>query len=58
MTGTQNLECELTLRAGKMVWDLNGISREDWRKLPAKYESQSDPAWDSTIAPNIPRVKK
>jgi len=37
---------------------LNGISREDWRKLPAKYESQADPKWDSTIAPNVPRVKK
>ena len=58
MTGTQRLECELTLRAGKMVWDLNGISREDWRKLPAKYESQADPKWDSTIAPNTPRVKQ
>ena len=58
MTGTQLLNCELTLRAGKMVWDLNGISREDWRKLPSKYESQSDLNWDATIAPNIPRVKK
>ena len=58
MTGTQRLECELTLRAGKMVWDLNGISREDWRKLPPKYESQSDSKWDSTIAPNAPRVKR
>ncbi len=58
MTGTQRLECELTLRAGKMEWDLGGISREDWRKLPPKYESQSDPKWDATIAPNTPRVKK
>ncbi len=58
MTGTQNLECELTLRAGKMVWDMNGISREDWHKLPSNYESQSDPHWDKTIAPNTPRVKK
>ena len=41
-----------------MVWDLNGISREDWRKLPKSYESQSDPKWDATIAPNVPRVKK
>lgn len=27
MTGTQKLECELTVRAGKVVWDLNGLSR-------------------------------
>ena len=26
LDGDQKLECELTLRAGKVVWDLNGIS--------------------------------
>lgn len=26
LAGTQKLECELTIRAGKVVWDLNGIS--------------------------------
>jgi dihydroorotase len=26
-TGTQRIECELTVRAGKVVWDLNGISK-------------------------------
>ena len=30
MTGTRKLECELTLKAGQVVWDLNGISRPDW----------------------------
>lgn len=30
MAGTQKLECELTLRAGEVVWDLNGISRPSW----------------------------
>lgn len=30
MDGTKKLECELTLRAGKVVWDLNGISRPLW----------------------------
>jgi dihydroorotase len=24
--GTRKLECELTIRAGKVVWDLNGIA--------------------------------
>ncbi len=28
--GTEKLETELTLRAGKVVWDLNGISMQDW----------------------------
>ncbi len=30
LTGSQKLECELTLRAGEVVWDLNGISRRAW----------------------------
>jgi dihydroorotase len=28
--GDQKLECELTLREGDVVWDLNGISRPMW----------------------------
>jgi dihydroorotase len=28
--GTQKLQCELTIRDGKVVYDLNGISRPKW----------------------------
>lgn len=30
LDGTQKLECELTVREGNVVWDLNGISRPYW----------------------------
>jgi dihydroorotase len=30
LKGTQRLEAELTIRAGKIVWDLNGISTPLW----------------------------
>jgi len=30
LKGTQKLEAELTIRAGKIVWDLNGISAPSW----------------------------
>ncbi|MYA22047.1 MAG: amidohydrolase/deacetylase family metallohydrolase [Gemmatimonadetes bacterium] len=30
MKGRQKLECELTLRAGQVVWNLNGRSLMDW----------------------------
>jgi dihydroorotase len=30
--GTQKLETELTIRAGKIVWDLNGISAPFWEE--------------------------
>ena len=29
--GSQKLECELTIREGKVVWDLNGISMPEWQ---------------------------
>jgi dihydroorotase len=32
LKGTQKLEAELTLRAGKIVWDLNGISAPGWEE--------------------------
>jgi dihydroorotase len=30
LKGTQKLEAELTIRAGKIVWDLNGVSAPVW----------------------------
>lgn len=30
MTGSRKLECELTLREGRVVWDLNGIAGRPW----------------------------
>ena len=41
MKGTQKLECELTLRDGHVVWDLNGITKTDWDKL-GQYGPQVD----------------
>jgi hypothetical protein len=28
------------------VYDLNGISRPEWDKLPATYKEVGDPRWD------------
>ena len=30
--GTQKLNCEMTIRAGRVVYDLNGLSRPMWKK--------------------------
>jgi dihydroorotase len=32
MLGNQKLECELTIKAGQVVWDLNGRSRPMWNE--------------------------
>ena len=33
-TGDQKLACELTLRAGRVVWDLNGMTNRPWNEIP------------------------
>jgi dihydroorotase len=48
MAGNEKLTCELTVRDGRVVWDLNGISREDWTGL-GHYSRQGSPVWDGTI---------
>jgi dihydroorotase len=38
-SGTQMIVCELTLRKGKVAWDMNGRASEDWKNF--KYEKKS-----------------
>jgi dihydroorotase len=49
LRGSKKLVAELTLKDGRVVWDLNGITREDWDKLPKNYGPQGDGSWDATI---------
>jgi len=52
LPGTQKLTCELTLRDGKVVYDLNGMTRPDWHTLPRDYRQTGDARWDAiTPAP-------
>ena len=37
MNGDRKLECELTVRAGRIVWGLNGLASAEWTSLPARY---------------------
>ena len=46
LDGTRKLSCELTIRDGKIVYDLNGISRPEWTTLPPGYTAIGDPRWD------------
>ena len=45
-SGTQKLTCELTLKDGKVVYDLNGLTRPDWQSLPKDYRQTGNPRWD------------
>lgn len=52
LKGDRKLICELTLRNGKVVYDLNGVTRPDWTTLPRNYLQSGDARWDAiTPAP-------
>jgi dihydroorotase len=51
LKGRQRLRCEMTLRDGKVAYDLNSRTREDWDKLPAGYRRQGDSRWDAYAQP-------
>ena len=36
LMGDQKLECELTVKGGRVMWDLNGISRPLWTEPRSK----------------------
>ena len=46
MDSTQRLTCELTVRNGKAVYDLNGITGERWDTL-SEQTTAPDPRWAS-----------
>jgi dihydroorotase len=56
MNGTKKLVCELTVRNGKVVWDLNGLTRDDWRKL-GNYKGQGNSRWDGMLSETV-RARK
>lgn len=45
LDGNERLTTELTLKDGKVFYDLNGLSRERWDKLPKDYPVQGG-VWD------------
>jgi dihydroorotase len=46
LDSSMRLVAELTLRDGKVVYDLNGLTRPDWRSLPPDYRQTGDARWD------------
>jgi len=44
--GNQKLECQMTVKDGRIVYDLNGLSRPEWKTLPKDYTAVGDPRWD------------
>jgi dihydroorotase len=55
LAGTQKLSAELTLRDGKVLYDLNGLTRPDWQTLPRDYRQTGDARWDAITPAPAPR---
>jgi hypothetical protein len=50
----------MTLRDGRIVYELNGLSRPDWTSLPKNYRATGDRRWDGTrdsTAPPRPAMR-
>ena len=41
LDGTKKLLCEITIKDGKVVYDLNGMSAEPWNAKPGPYADQA-----------------
>jgi len=52
LNGTQKLLCELTIKDGKIVYDLNGISADLWTATPGPHAAEAN-RW-TTFAPHPP----
>ncbi len=50
LDGDKKLSCELTVRGGRVVYDLNGLTRERWDKM-APGTRGGDPRWDGLTSP-------
>jgi dihydroorotase len=48
LSGTERLVAEMTLKDGKIVYELNGLSRPEWSTLPKDYKTTGAPTWDAT----------
>jgi dihydroorotase len=54
MDATQKLTCELTVRDGKVVYDLNAMTREPWDTV-SPDDRRGDPRWDGISPARPPR---
>jgi dihydroorotase len=56
LKASRKLTCEMTLRDGRVLYDLNGLGRPEWTTLPKNYRSTGDPRWDGITGSNGARL--
>jgi dihydroorotase len=58
LKGNQKIVSEVTLKDGKVVYDLNGTTRPDWTTLPKGYLQSGDAKWDAITPARRPPAAK
>ena len=53
LMGKQNFVAEITMKGGRVYWDLNGRFAPAWDTLGKGYNAQGDPVWDGTISSGV-----
>jgi dihydroorotase len=48
LPASERLDTEMTLKDGKIVYELNGLGRPEGATLPADYRNTGEPTWDAT----------
>ena len=38
LNSNKRIECEMTIKDGKILWDINGRSKDDWESTPPPYQ--------------------
>ncbi len=56
LMGKEKLICELTIHDGKVVYDLNGITRDLWNSTAPKATREQTSRWDSFTRPAPPQA--
>jgi hypothetical protein len=57
LSGTQKLTAEVTIKDGKIVYDLNGLASPEWSALPASDGPAGDPRRDGYAPSRAPRSR-
>ena len=56
LDANKRLEAELTLKDGRFVYDLNGLSRVRWDSVDKNYKQQDNPLWDGYGRAPLPQT--
>jgi dihydroorotase len=58
LSGTQKLTAEVTIKDGRVVYDLNGLASREWSAVPATSTPTGNPGGDAYAPSRDPRQSR